>query len=635
MSFDSPAFRTRVASHPQGTFDELETFPKHYSLNFEQTLNEMLTDGWERHGTRLPSLMPPVAWDNPDRSFTFHLHAWEPLVFLLKGHCTVANSFSCERYFTVSFNYALDWLTHFQLPIINNDPALLLEESNTEASGFAWYDMAVGQRIYQLAYILDTICRDQRYDDATVTLLYKALHFHHRLLSLDGFFKHHSNHGLYQALGQLAAAKRFLKADELSERYFALATKRLSDLLSSHFTADNVHKEHSPGYHYMVLGSLTGANHTGLILDRTIVERIHSMEEALSWMIKPNYCLVTFGDTDPRSMGRTPQTSQRFKHPALQAVLSKGNIGVFPGPHVQMFKDAGYVFARLYADGVEPVFPNASYLAQIAAFHSRVHKHADHLSFVWFDRHRDILIDAGRFAYAGRTSPDSELFKQGFWYSHPKRIYCESTRAHNTVGIDGKSFPRARVRPFGSALLFASEIDGCAVTYCEATHFRNIRHHRQLIMKPGHFLLVLDWLYDRKGITHEYRQHFHFAPEWSLENKDDGILGSHPGCNTTASLNIRVASLIPEGLVGPIIRGQHKPELLGWTSDAANSLVPTSCFDVSQISSSQCSFATIFVFGKTLDIDRGATRFNRTLSAGKISWKDELGHHVLPIKQPQ
>ncbi len=633
VRFDPGYFRAAVAEWTQVTFDELDTSPKHYALAFEQSLDEMLENGWERHGTILPSLSPPLPWNNADRSFLYHMHAWEPLTFLLKGHCTVANQKSCARYFKTSFDYAWDWLTRFQFPVLDWDPALLLDREKAEEYGFAWYDMAVGQRIYRLAYILDTVCRDASYEDETIQLLYRSLQFHHRLLAMDKFFNVHSNHGLYQALGQVAAAKRFADVDAESASYFELATQRLTDLISAHFTTDNVHKEHSPGYHYMILGSLVGARQTGLIADKATDCRVQSMEEALYWMIKPNFCIVTFGDTDPRPMVRILKFVQRFENHALQAALSEGKVGAFPGPGVRVYYDAGYIFARLYAKDVEPEFSNASYLAQIAAFHSRVHKHADHLSFVWFDKGRDILIDPGRYAYAGRTSPNSDLFKQGFWYSDPKRIYCESTRAHNTVEIDGASLPRAKVKPFGSALVYAGVEDGNAITYCEATHFRSVRHNRQIIMGPGCFLLILDWLYDRTGTEHEYRQCFNFANEWEIYEQDGLICGHHSGGGLPVA-DLRASSLIAAADLGPVVRGQEDPEMLGWLSDAPKSLIPASCFHYFQKSNAQTSFATLFVFGQSLEIDWAATRFNRTLSSGKISWQDDRGKHVLSVNKP-
>lgn len=635
MSFNPRSFRSLVAQRQQATFDELDTSPRHYALGFQNILDEMLERGWERHGRHLPSLMPPLPWNEFERSFSFHLHAWEPLSSLLKGSCTINDTERCARYFKASFDYALDWLVTFQAPVIDLDPALLLGNDMTEAYGFAWYDMAVGQRIYRLAYILDAVCRDESYADEIIELLYESLQFHHRLLAVEKFFNAHSNHGLYQALGQLAAAKRFADVDVPSSAYFKLASRRLSELIMAHFTADNVHKEHSPGYHYMILGSLIGARQTDLIQDGELAMRVEAMEEALTWMIKPNLYIATFGDTDPREMARTVKLANRFKNPALQAILSTGRVGAFPGPGVRAYYDAGYVFARLYAPDVEPEFSNASYLAQIAAFHSRVHKHADHLSFVWFDKGRDILIDPARYAYAGRTVIGSDLFEQGFWYSDPKRIYCETTRAHNTVEIDGRSFPRAKVKPFGSALVYAGEEDGCVVTYCEATHLRSVRHNRYLVMGPGRFLLVLDWLYDRRGELRDYRQFFHFAAEWEVAADGDGFTAHHPGGGQAGPADIRVAGLLAEAVPGPVVRGQEEPELLGWLSDKANSLVPASCFHFHQCSDGPTAFATLFVFGKTLEIDRKATRFNQSLSAGQVAWIDDQGSLMIKVRKPK
>lgn len=633
MNFNAKTFRTLVVQRPQVTFDELDTSPKHYALNFDETLNSMVENGWEYQGQDLPTLTPPLPWSKFERSFTFHLHAWYPLSFLLKGSCTSDDQVAGKRYFKVSFDYAQDWINTFQIPIIDLDPISLLEKEITESESFAWYDMAVGLRVYRLAYILDTVCRDSSYTDETVEILYHSLQFHHRLLSIEKFFKVHSNHGLYQALGQLAAAKRFADIDEASASYFTLATNRLSQLISEHFTIDNIHKEHSPGYHHMILGSLIGASQTDLITNLALSERIEGMEKVLTWMIKPNYHIVTFGDTDPNKMGRSERLARRLKNSGLQAIISKGRIGSYPEAGVSAFYSAGYAFARLFAPNVQPEFANTSYLAQTACFHSRVHKQADHLSFIWYDFNRDILIDPGRYAYAGRTERGSDLFNQGFWYSDPRRIYCETTRAHNTVEIDGKSFPR-KVKPFGSALLYAAEEEGCAVTYCQATHFRRIRHHRLLIMGPGRFLLVLDWLYDRSGTFHDYRQYFHFASEWNVRQQDDTILAHHPGSESLSSLDLSVTSLIDTVTLNPVVRGQEEPDLLGWLSDQANSLIPTSCFHFHQCSNKPTSFVTLFVFGKTLEVDYKTTRFNQSLSAGQVAWKDQQGSMLIHIQRP-
>jgi hypothetical protein len=389
------------------------------------------------------------------------------------------------------------------------------------------------------------------------------------------------------------------------------------------------------------------------------------MEEVLAWMIQPDFFLATFGDSDPRRMARnTPSSTlaKRFSTPGLQYILSQRLIGAEPPAGVKPYYDAGYAFARLHAPGVEPKFENASYLAQIAAFHSRVHKHADHLGFIWYDRGRDILIDPGRYAYAGKTEVGSDLFNQGFWYSDPKRIYVESTRAHNCVEIDDRSYPRRSVKPWGSALRYAGEQNGLAVTDCEVTHLRSVRHRRVLVMGPGHFLLVVDWLHDRAA-AHDYRQWFQLAPAWQAESDGDGDgyvarlaaapgapenevpehggpghgapgaagdLPPVPGQASAMAETISILNLVDDNRAAPPVRGQEEPRLQGWMSDAAYSLIPTTSLCIEAIARNSGRFATLFVFGAAT-VDRPATRFNVTMRNGTVAWRDDRGRHALKL----
>src|SRR4029078_11016651 len=119
------------------------------------------------------------------------------------------------------------------------------------------------------------------------------------------------------------------------------------------------------------------------------------------------------------------------------------------------------------------------------AFHSRVHKHADDLSLVWWDRGHEILVDAGRFGYIGRLAPDDPARLEGFFYSAPERQFVESTRAHNTVQIDDLDFPRRKVTPCGSGIVSAHHVDDVHAVVAEVTHFDTVIHTRVLATVPG------------------------------------------------------------------------------------------------------------------------------------------------------
>ena len=272
----------------------------------------------------------------------------------------------------------------------------------------------------------------------------------------------------------------------------------------------------------------------------------------------------------------------------------------------------------MYADDVQPEAANATYFAQTAAFHSRVHKQADDLSFIWYDRHRDILSDPARYAYQGRTEPRSKLARQGFWYSDPKRIYVERTRAHNCVEIDATSYPRLRSRAFGSALAYAGEQNGLLVTDCKATHMRTVRHRRIVILRPGQFLLVLDWLKDRTA-TRDFRQWFSLAPQWVAERTSGAaVLAQVLDENGSQLEALTVTSLIDEARAGDVAHGRSEPELLGWSSNAAFSLVPSPSFAFETLGSNTGRFAMLFVFGTLVHVNGARTRFNSSMRNGTV-----------------
>jgi hypothetical protein len=583
----------------------------------------MLGGRWEKAGHFVTDMRPPINFDDQPRPHACDLHSWEPIGYALRAHEVLGD----RRYLDLATDYVFDWLNRYWRPVSGNSAAEHLDQLIADSSTFAWYDMAVGRRIFRLAYLLDVLARDPAIEETTVKTLWRALQFHHAVLHREHFFRAHSNHGIHQALGQLAAARRFFHMPESAPQY-ALARDRLLQLLDAHFTPDGAHKEHSPGYHYGLMVSFVGAAASGLLTEAALKDRVRAMEEVLSWMIMPNGVIVPIGDTDPKDMVRSIPFVSQITSEALRYQMTAGVLGTPPANGVKEMRAAGYAFARFAADG--PEHQSSSYLAQIAGHHSATHKHADHLSFVWHDRGRDILVDPGRYAYAGKTETGSNLFEQGFWYSDPKRVYVESTRAHNCVEIDGRSYRRRRVRPFGSALRHASEQDGLAVTDCEMVIERRIRHKRVVAMAPGHWLLVLDWLHDRTE-RHDFRQWFQFAPDWALRLEGNLLRGQIPGSDIVPAASLVLADLLDNGRILAPVRGQQAPDLQGWISDAPYSLVPTGSAAVAEMQTKMGRFATLIVLESDVFVDRRATQFNVTLRKGKAVWQDSRGRHEIHI----
>ena len=581
--------------------------------------DSIIAEGWSARRQAPFPLTTPIDWDHlraVDRSWNFDLHAWRPLQAILERHSRTSQ----RSDFAFALSVAEDWVERHPY-----------SRRRQHASGedFSWYDMAVGRRIPQLAYILDVGCRDRSVEIKRLEPLWRSLLAHFDFLSDDRNIVFHSNHGFYQAVGQFFAAGRFAEFEALST-FKRQASRRLLTMIDRHFSAEGVHLEHSPEYHYALTGAIsTLARSDSLAEFPALRTRLARMNDALAWMILPNRRLLNVGDSDRVDFTRR-RSSERGSD-LLDYAMSGGVNGQPTSQRLAVFPASGLAVIRTDWSGGEDS-DRASYLAQTAAFHSRVHKQADDLSFVWYDRGADILIDAGRYGYLGRTKPGSDLWEQGFWYADPKRIYVESTRAHNTVEIDGRSFDRKRSKPYGSAIERWGETeDGLFFVETHARQFRTMRHARVLVMNPQEWLLVFDWLWDNRKEPHAYRQWFHFAPRLTVEREGRGLTVSGADLDT----ELKVVSLLPSPAVSAPVRGRETPTLLGWWSEQGGAFDPVTSVNFHVGDSPSAVFATLFAFAdEDVCPDYDRQRVNLSGRKARLGWSGEGVTHTLSLDRP-
>jgi Heparinase II/III-like protein/Heparinase II/III N-terminus len=569
-----------------------------------------LSEGWKRGSLPRLRLEPPVDWEGAcasNRSWHFHLHSWEPIGLVLSAYQHLEEL----RYLDYSVALALDWIRRYP--------------STRSQGAFAWYDMAIGLRAYRLGYLLDVASRDERYRDETIALLAGSAIVHAQALLDDSRFASHSNHGLYQATGQLALALRFPELPHMAAGRLQGRT-RLTAMITSQFADDGLHREHSPGYHYLLLDTLERVVECQLIEDPHLLDVVARARQALAWLTMPNQRLVTIGDTSARAVRGEP--FDRSPDSALRFVATGGRDGAAPKPRLQAFATSGLVVMRdRWPEGPDD-FGDCSYLAQTAAFHSRAHKHADDLSFVWFDRGRELLVDAGRYGYLGRIDPDSELGRQGFTYSDPNRIYVESTRAHNTVEIDGLSHPRRFVEPYGSAVLDWGDRDGVMYSECLISIHDTVEHRRILLFRPGSWVVVVDALADKHQRRHHYSQRFHFAPELDAVLRDRRVEAQLPDDEEA----LWMAPLLAGSEVDGIARGQTEPDLLGFVSRDAFEMIPAPTAAYRRVDASTAVFATLLSFDEPLP-ELGLSELDPGGRRGILRWITSRGDHELVLTQ--
>lgn len=213
------------------------------------------------------------------------------------------------------------------------------------------------------------------------------------------------------------------------------------------------------------------------------------------------------------------------------------------------------------------------------------HAHADALSIALFSNGRELLVDPGTFAYNGKTD----------W-----RKYFRSTRAHNTVTIDGRDQSEgAGTFCWKSKISSTHEFDhephasASPVEYLEAEHDGYSRlpdkivHRRRLIHVPGEYWILAD---DFRGSgRHTFDFNFHFGKHVTsstLEHDEDATVMWSEGAG------LLVASFVSEPSTADLIQGRNEP-IEGWVSHGYGALEPSTALRVSMTGSASAASITL------------------------------------------
>jgi hypothetical protein len=519
-----------------------------------------------------------------NRSWRIQLHSWSFLDPVLVEH----EQSKKPRYADVARKIVLDWVSGNARPGPSNDRA--------------WDGMAVARRAGKLAPILDHALREPAVPDGEILQLLRACRLHSLELSDPHKLERHNNHGIHELASLLALAVTIPELRDASTLR-TYASRGLLHLLGRHFSPDGVHLEHSPGYHAALLNLVGLLRDTGWVEDEGALDDLfRKASRCMVWLIHPNGTLVRLGDTDQI---QATHAVREVAEPELAFVLTQGSAGRKPQRCWAVFPRVGYASFRGPWD--HSPWKEASFLFFAAAFHSRAHKHADDFTFEWSERGTVLLVDSGRFAYL----PDD-----------PRRRYVVSTRAHNTVEIDGRDYSRSSPDAFGSALRCWGESGGCYFIDAEVDRSRLLqtKHRRVLVYRPGAWLVVLDRLIS--PASHAFTQWFHFAPTLEMADDGDRMTGQVPGARDTL-----VVLPLPTGspLRQELVKGQEHPRLQGWLGLRRYSLVPNYAAGYTA-EGNDVTFATLLWLGNTSPGRRpepGAAKVSRNMV--EVHWRDGAG----------
>jgi len=328
-----------------------------------------------------------------------------------------------------------------------------------------------------------------------IDFLYKNLEFH--ILG---------NHLLKNLKALMFGATFFI-----NRRAYLKAQKILVKQLAEQILHDGAHFELSPMYHCIVLNDLFDIYN--LVKYNSLEYCSNSFQEMLQTKI---YQMFDWLTKIVDNNGRIPLLNDSAYKiaPEFSELCEYAEQLGFPRPkrkreQVVFLKESGYCI--LQNDNFRVLFD----CGKIGPDYLPGHAHCDMLSFVMYYKGNPVIVDTGVYEY-----------NEG-----KRRDYCRSTRAHNTVIIDGeeqaeiwKSFRVGR-RGYPIGWERGENWVRCGHTGYERIK-RGLRHFRKIFIYD-HTIEVSDQI---EGTGYKKVESFlHFAPNVGLQPEADGLTANVEG----------------------------------------------------------------------------------------------------------
>lgn len=278
---------------------------------------------------------------------------------------------------------------------------------------------------------------------------------------------------------------------------------------------DGCHFERSPMYHAVALDdflrTLSLCRAAGVWVPEDVAGRLEAMTRALQWLSRPDDTLHLFNDA---ANGERPGRNSVVE--LARQVLRKR----FPEPSgTFLLEDAGY-FGCIDTDTGCRLVIDAG---PLGPSYQPGHAHCDMLSFELDLDGRPVVVDSGLHGYDG----------------DPFREYVRSTRAHNTVAIDGRdqhemwaTFRVARRGEIVEARCRDEPNRGFKfVGACRHYHDRRALHQRSIEYSRGR-LTVSERVEGADG--RRLTSWLHLHPAFRVEATEGGFLAIADGPPTMA-----------------------------------------------------------------------------------------------------
>ena len=370
---------------------------------------------------------------------------------------------------------------------------------------------------------------------------------------------HGQNNWLTMEISGLATVATAWPEFSQSENWLDYSISTMTESLKNQVYADGAQTELTSHYHRGALNNfylfMEICQHANKPLPEYFTSQLENMWSYLAYIMRPDGNALLNNDANlDYNRERIINMAKIYNRNDWQYIATNGNTGIKPknGPSF-IFPWAGHLISRSGYD----LDAHWSFF-DIGPWGSG-HQHNDklHISVSAFGR--DLLVDAGRFAYRGEVA---DKF----------RGYAKGSQGHNVVLIDGNGQapgPRLADKPLSEKYYkIAPEFDYASNSFDQ---FNNLdgesKHTRTLFYVRSSFWVVVDNIETDRPRKIETLWHWH--PDCKVQKEANGIVSTN---NKKGNLEIIPVEKSDWNI--ELIKGQESPGIQGWYSVEYNKYEP-------------------------------------------------------------
>jgi hypothetical protein len=424
-----------------------------------------------------------------------------------------------------------------------------------KSSTSIWRGLEVAARVKVWSKIYYRLIQSPYLSPATQLLILSSLpdHAHYN----RNF--HAGNNWLTMEISALATVATNFPEFKNSGEWLSYAISTIAESMKGQVYDDGVQTELTSHYHNVSLANFELfkeiCDRANRPLPSFFNETIVNMYDYIARAVRPDGFRVLNNDGDRGSDRELlMKAAAKYNKPEWAYLASNGKSGIKPkaGPSY-FFPWAGQLISRSGYDS------NAHWSFFDIGPWGSGHQHNDQLHISVAAYGRDLLVDAGRFAYTGEVASKF-------------RPYATGSTGHNLVLIDGNGQqpgPTLAKSPLDdSHIKIAPSFDYATNTF---NVFKNVQgsasHTRALMYVRGAFWVVVDRIRTDKPRKVETLWHWH--PDCIVSRGEDGVIKTD-----NAKGNLAVMPLSNQKMDIRFIKGQEQPEIQGWYSPEYNVYLP-------------------------------------------------------------